>query len=202
MGTEQGPADADPRGRGDQQTTAPAEYIAFFRDRYRDVVRATMYVGASRDQAEEATANAMLELLQRWDHVEQPYGYARRAAISRFLKDKMRDLDRVRRRMVERSAYPALDGDDPDLTVWEDREWVAAMLDSLHPRQRDVMAFIVDGYKPIEIAALLGRSPDAVRQSLCAARRELQQRLQAQRLEDSQGHEGPAGPARKEVEQR
>jgi DNA-directed RNA polymerase specialized sigma24 family protein len=52
------------------------------------------------------------------------------------------------------------------------------MLNSLPAGQRSVMACIVDGFTPTEIAALLGRSPAAIRQSLHDARERLIETLQ------------------------
>jgi RNA polymerase sigma-70 factor (ECF subfamily) len=39
--------------------------------------------------------------------------------------------------------------------------------------QREVMWWVIDGLKPSEIALLFGKTPEAVRQSLHAARRRL-----------------------------
>lgn len=55
------------------------------------------------------------------------------------------------------------------------------MLRSLPPGQRNVVAFIVDGFTPTEIAALLGRSPAAIRQSLHDARLRLVEGLKRER---------------------
>jgi DNA-directed RNA polymerase specialized sigma24 family protein len=59
--------------------------------------------------------------------------------------------------------------------VWEDQEWVVQVLSSLPAGQRAVMALVVDGFTPAEIAVRLGRSPAAVRQCLMAARRRLRE---------------------------
>lgn len=66
-------------------------------------------------------------------------------------------------------ARPAAAADD-NLTLWENTEWVMALLTALPPRQREVMAFIVGGFSPTEIAQMLGRTPTAVRNNLRAAR--------------------------------
>ncbi len=177
MDTDKGLAHAKTAPRVERRTP-PDGFADFFREHYRDLLKVAMYAGATMHEADEATAAVMKEILRRWDEVDDPLAYARRAVVSNFVKEKTRGLDRVRRRQVERGAGTVAGREDRSLTVWEDREWVMQMLRSLPPGQRDVMAFIVDGFTSTEIAALLGRSPDAVRQSLCGARQRLKEALQ------------------------
>lgn len=157
-----------------------------------------MYAGATRQEADEATAAAMREVLRRWGELDDPLAYARRAVVSNFIKERTRNLDRVRRRQVEHGAGTAEGRSDANLTVWEDREWVLQMLRSLPPGQRAVMAFIVDGFTPTEISVLLGRSPEAIRQSLHDARLRLKAALQRD-ASDQQEPRPSTNPARKEA---
>lgn len=181
MDTDKGLAQATPTPRVERRSEVLQEFSDFWRVEYRQLLKAAMYAGANRHEADEATAAAMKEVLRRWDELDDRPAYARRAVISNFLKEKTRNLDRVRRRQVEKHAGTAEGREDPGMTVWEDREWVMQMLRSLPPGQRNVMAFIVDGFTPTEIAALLGRSPAAIRQSLHAARQRLTEALQRER---------------------
>jgi RNA polymerase sigma factor (sigma-70 family) len=195
--TDKGLAQATPTPRAEHRATPPEGFTDFFRARYRELLRAAMYAGATRHEADEATATAMKELLRRWGELDDPLAYARRAVVSNFVKEKTRNLDRVRRRQVEQHAGTAEGRKDPGLTVWEDRQWVIQLLDSLPAGQRNVMAFIVDGFTPTEIAALLGRSPAAIRQSLRDARLRLIEALQRERAAE----QAPLlhfSPARKE----
>jgi len=195
--TDKGLAQATPTPRVERRA-APAEgFVDFFRATYRELLKAAMYAGATRYEADEAAAAAMKEVLRRWDELHDPLAYARRAVISNFVKEKTRSLDRIRQRQVERHAGIAEGREDPGLTVWEDREWVMQMLRSLPPGQRNVMAFIVDGFAPTEIAALLGRSPAAIRQSLHDARLRLIEALQRERATE-QASAPHISPARKE----
>lgn len=197
MDTDKGLAQATPTPRVERRTGVLEEFSEFYRAEYRTLLQAAMYAGASRHEADEATATAMKEVLMRWSKLENPLAYARRAVISNFLKEKTRNLDRIRRRQVEKHAGTAECREDPGMTVWEDREWVMQMLDSLPPGQRDVMAFIVDGFTPTEIAALLGRSPAAIRQSLRDARLRLTEALRRERAAE-QAPLPRLSPARKE----
>ena len=54
---------------------------------------------------------------------------------------------------------------------------VLAALASLPPKQREVMAWHIDGFGSAEIAATLHIDPAAVRQNLIKARRNLKKKL-------------------------
>ncbi|MEU7615359.1 sigma-70 family RNA polymerase sigma factor [Micromonospora rifamycinica] len=197
MDTDKGRAQATPTPGVKRRAEVLQEFSEFYRAEYRTLLQAAMYAGANKHQADEATATAMREVMRRWDRLDRPLAYARRAVISNFLKEKTRSLDRIRRRQVEKQAGTVESREDPGMTVWEDREWVMQMLNSLPPGQRDVMAFIVDGFTPTEIAALLGRSPAAIRQSLHHARLRLTKALQRDRAAE-QAPLPHLSPARKE----
>src|SRR5262249_6366434 len=136
------------------EVSPPDGFVGFFRAYYRELLRCAMYVGATWHEADEAAQAIMREIFQRWDNLENPLAYARQGVISNFIKEKARGLDRIRRRLVERGAGTTEGRESPDLTVWENREWVMQILWSLSPGQREVMAFIVDGFAPTEVAAL------------------------------------------------
>ena len=133
-----------------------------------------MYIGGTLHEAEEAAQTAMEEVLRRWPAINDKLPYAKRAALNAFRKARTRGLERTRQRQVEAGgARPAAAADD-NLTLWENTEWVMGLLTALPPRQREVMAFIVDGFSPTEIAQMLGRTPTAVRNNLRAAREHLE----------------------------
>ena len=71
--------------------------------------------------------------------------------------------------------------------MWEDSQWVRELLNSLPPRQQEVMALIIDEFRPAEIAALLGKDAAAVRQNLLAARRRLRTAISEQRKQAGEG---------------
>jgi RNA polymerase sigma-70 factor (ECF subfamily) len=58
----------------------------------------------------------------------------------------------------------------------EARRVLAALAD-LPPKQRQVMAWIIDGFSPAEIARELDVDPATIRQSLAKARKNLKQQL-------------------------
>jgi RNA polymerase sigma-70 factor (ECF subfamily) len=148
-----------------------------------------MVRGASMDEAKEAVAETLVELVQRWDDLTNPFAWAKRAARSHFFREKQRGPRRIRRKMVEQAAGSDEGQDDPELTVWEDNEWITQLLERLPPKQREVLALVLDGFAPAEIAELLGRSSDAVRQNLYEARKRLRSVLRGERADES----GPDG---------
>lgn len=163
---------------GGRKTPLPGRAFGeFFRDAYQPLVRDVIFAGGNPDEAEDAVSAAMEEVLRRWDAIRNPRAYARRAAINNMVKNRQRGLQRLRERLVERGDYPA-DGDlDPGLLIWEQQEWVTLLLKSLAPAQRQVLACMVDMFTPQEIAQVLGKTEEAVRQNLRAARKRLARRL-------------------------
>jgi RNA polymerase sigma factor (sigma-70 family) len=155
----------------------PDEFFAFFREHHTSLIRTAMYAGATRQEARLAAQDAMTDVLKRWTDIGNPLAYARKAVLSCLFKARRDGLDRVRVKQVRLGAGTPEVRPDQNLTTWEDRQWVRQLLDSLPPKQREVMALVVDGFEPSEIAALLGRSPEAVRQNLCEARTRLKQTL-------------------------
>ena len=156
----------------------PSEgFSDFFRDYYRPLVRDVIFVGGHPEEAEDAVSAAMTEVFERWDTIENPQAYARRAAINHAIRNRQRGLLRITERLVERGDVPHEGDLDPGLLVWEQREWVTLLLKSLSPAEREVLACVVDAFRPQEIAQLLGKTETAVRQNLHTARKRLAARL-------------------------
>lgn len=64
-----------------------------------------------------------------------------------------------------------------NVEAWEQRHEILRLLAGLPPRQRQVLAWTLDGYTPAEIAEVLAITPEAVRASLMKARRALAEYL-------------------------
>jgi RNA polymerase sigma factor (sigma-70 family) len=145
----------------------------FFRDAYQPLLRDVIFAGGHPQEAEDAVSAAMVEVLQRWNAIQNPRAYARRTAINNMIKSRQRGLQRIAERLIERGEVPLEGDEDPGLLVWEQQEWVTLLLKSLPVAQRQVLACMVDMLTPQEIAQLLGKTEAAVRQNLCAARKRL-----------------------------
>jgi RNA polymerase sigma-70 factor (ECF subfamily) len=136
-----------------------------------------MYAGASIDDAEDATANAMIEAYQRWSLLENPTAWVRTAAIHDYVNRAQRDRRRPRLEMeAVRRAF--VDSVAPEPRPERDeRDQVLAILRSLPPAQRKVMALAMDGLEQTKIAELLQVQPATVRSNLRHARERLQRHL-------------------------
>jgi RNA polymerase sigma factor (sigma-70 family) len=181
---------APSRGRIRLTRRQKAAADRFFRIRYTQLLALAMYMGATREEAEDAIESVMIYMLSRWEKIRTPQTYARKAVVHELIKQKTRSrrfvplLDKDGELLGDRDRDL---GQEDQLTVWENRQWVMSLLNSLPPRQQEVMALIVDEFRPKDIAALLGRDPDAVRQNLMAARRRLTTAISEQRKQAAEG---------------
>lgn len=157
---------------------APEGFEDFFRDAWRELVRHAMIVGATKDEAEDAASQTLLEMLRRWPVQPHPLGYARRAVVNNYIKARTRGNQRIAQRLIERGhVLPQEGAEDSRLTAAEDNEWAADVLSLLPPAQREVMERIARGHSRDEAPAVLGKSSEAVRRNLCDARARLRQLL-------------------------
>jgi RNA polymerase sigma factor (sigma-70 family) len=150
----------------------PSGFEKFYRNAYRSLMRDAIFVGGNTHEAEEAVSMAMVEVLQRWETIENPRAYARRAVIRNLIEDRKRK-QQSHERLIQLSQGPPEHYLDPGLTVWEQKEWVTQFLNSLPPAQREVVACLVDMLTLREIALLLGKTEAAVLKNLSEVRRRL-----------------------------
>lgn len=158
-------------------TGEPAGFEQFFRRSYRPLLRDLLSVGGHREEAEDALSAAMVSALKNWPRIESPYAYVRTAALRHLVKGRQRGQWRIENRLVAWGAVGRAATPVPGQVIWEQQEWVKEVLESLAPAQREVLACVVDTLTPQEIAQLLGKNPDAVRQCLRAARERLKREL-------------------------
>lgn len=153
-----------------RSTDSPAGFESFFLNHRKALLGVAMRLGATRHEADECVASAMKDVLTRWDTIDEPFSWARRAVQTYLIRERTRGLEAQRLRLVERGAGVADVADDLCLTDLEDREWVAQILAELPPAQRQVMTLAYHGLTPSEISVLIGKNPDTVRQNLRLAR--------------------------------
>jgi RNA polymerase sigma factor (sigma-70 family) len=153
-------------------------FVEFYKAHYRDLIKDAMYMGATLPQAEDAVQKTLEEMLRRWPVLGEPLAYSRKATVHNLIKEKTRGPQRVARRLAEKGHWSRQEGaEDPGLTVWEDSQWVDQVLGRLPRAQREVMECIVRDIDPGEIAAVLGKTKEAVRRNLCDARARLRREL-------------------------
>src|SRR5580698_6603683 len=134
-------AEVTPPGPGFEQ---------FFRYAYRPLLRDIIFAGGNLHEAEDAVCSAMVEVFQRWETIENPRAYARRAALSNLIKSRQRGLSRTRERLVTRGDVLPDHDVDAGLTTWEEQDWVLRLLKSLPRAQREVLACMVDMFSQRE----------------------------------------------------
>jgi RNA polymerase sigma factor (sigma-70 family) len=107
-----------------------------------------------------------------WPTIQYPHAWLRRVAQRAYYRRVVREFP------VE--STPDRPGPLPTARAAElhdEARTVHAALARLPSKQRQVMAWYVDGYSPAEIAAELGADPAAVRQNLAKARKNLKRLL-------------------------
>jgi DNA-directed RNA polymerase specialized sigma24 family protein len=187
---QQAAAQAVVASAADTQPSAPPGFEEFFRTSFPGLVRTAMIAGATKEEAEDAAAKALAEMLPAWPIGDHAAAYARRAVVNNFIKDKTRGTHRVAQRLVDRGYVQHREGtEDSQLTALEADEWVTGVLRILPPAQREVMTCIARGLHRDEIAETLGKTREAVRRNLCDARTRL-----AEVLHPDGEHKQP-GPA-------
>lgn len=168
--------------RSQQSTTggpAPAvdvAFSAFYRRFVPTLVGFLVWQGARLPDAADLAQVTMSEAYRSWSTIREPEAWARRVA-SRALA---RHIARVEEDPVEEiPEHSSLLRSLTNVTAWEQQHEVLRLLDLLPPRQRQVMAWTLEGYAPAEIAQELKIESEAVRSSLSKARKALAQHLSA-----------------------
>jgi RNA polymerase sigma-70 factor (ECF subfamily) len=132
-----------------------------------------MWQGAQLSDAVELTQATMAEAYKYWSTIRVPEAWARRVA-SRALVRKTASVEDPVDEIPEPSPLlPPL----TNILAWEQRHEVLCLLSLLPPRQRQVMAWSLQGFTPAEIAEELKITGEAVRASLKKARTTLAQHL-------------------------
>lgn len=159
-----------------------AEFEAFYRAELGRLVAFLLYHGASLAEGADVAQDAMAQAFRNWPTIENPKAWVRTVAGRMFA----RRLAAVEEIPTEDVPEPTPPLRSPSPTEeWEQRHEILSLLRSLPARQRQTMAWTLDGYTPIEIAEILSMEPAAVRQNLRRARTRLAAHLDAARGEDS-----------------
>lgn len=148
-----------------------AEFAAFFRAEHKKLIRFMLAIGAGGDEAAEVAQVTFVRAFEGWDVIRAPRAWIRRVAVNELTASR-----RAARRETPQATVP--DVPAPVSTalaaeLTEEARQVLAALRQLPPGQRQVMAWIIDGFGAAEIASELGVSPESVRQSCAKARRNL-----------------------------
>lgn len=148
-----------------------AAFSAFYREFTPDLVGFLIWQGVPHADAVEIAQDVMAEALRAWERIEHPQAWTRRVA-SRAHAKRIATIAEDPVAEVSEAPSPLLT-DPAELDAVVGRHEVLRLLALLPPRQRQVMAWTVDGYSPAEIAQELKMKVEAVRSSLLKARRAL-----------------------------
>jgi RNA polymerase sigma-70 factor (ECF subfamily) len=164
------------RGEDTVDFLQPSSPEILFRQSYRSIVQSLALAGGNLAAAEEATQEAFIEALIRWNRIsryDNPAVWVRRVAINKLHKmhrSSARGAVAVLRLGAgEPVASPP---DEPDTSL-------LVALATLSPRQRLAsVLYYVEDLTIAEVAALMGISPGAVSQHLNRARTALRTHLE------------------------
>lgn len=166
----QGPAFAPPS----TSTDHVAAFSEFYREFVPTLVNFLVWQGARLPDAAEIAQETMTKAYQCWSEIRQPKAWARTVAYRALVRRTVSTRENPVELVPEGSSLlPA----STDVEMWEQRHYVLHALRRLPPRQRQVMAWSLDGYTPAEIATELQITAEAVRASLMKARRALAEYL-------------------------
>lgn len=150
-----------------EDKTLRASFEVFYSDNYQRVVRTATLITGLRSVGEEIAQDAFVQLLRRWDLVEHPGPWVRRAAVSGCRTWQ-------RRHIRERERLPVTDlvVSDPDglavrqaLEVLSDRQRTAVVLRYFEDlSEADIAAAL--GCRPGTVKSLLARSMPKLKEAL------------------------------------
>jgi len=159
-----------------------AAFTTFYRAAVPGLVVFLQHHGAPLTDAAEVAQEAMIEAFRNWPAIRNPHAWVRTVA-GRKLAGRLAAVEETPTEAVPEPTPPL--PATLDTAEWEQRYEILRLLRLLPPRQRQVMAWNLDGYTPAEIADVLGLEPAAVRQNLRRARTRLATHLDAARGEDA-----------------
>lgn len=144
-------------------------FASFFREQFSRVAFLLIKLGASRDDAEDATQEAMVLAWQKWDSIDDHAAWVYTVAARGYWR-------LLRTRPVAASLPESASGTTAasDLSIFtEEQQHVLSVLRQLPLMQRLVLALTYDGLTCKDIAEVLGISEATVRSHLRHARHNL-----------------------------
>ena len=147
------------------------EFAEFFRAEYKKLIRFVIAIGADADEAAEIAQVTFVKAFEGWHSIRAPRAWIRRVAVNELTAARQAARREMPQASLPDAPVPVSAALAVELT--EEARQVLAALQALPPGQRQVMAWIIDGFGAAEIARELGVSPESVRQSSAKARKNL-----------------------------
>ena len=145
-------------------STSEASYADFVRTRWRDLVRAGIFLGASPDEAEDLAQQTLVRCYANWQRVTDASN--RDAYVYRMLLNQLRDARRTRwwRGRVDAKPDGSVDDASNRIVI---ADAVHQALDGLSKAHRDVVVLrYFDGLTGAQTATALGISIGTVKSRL------------------------------------
>lgn len=153
--TQQVPAEA---------TAQPLTFEDLFADQHERLYRALYLIVGNSHEAEELMQDAFLQVLERWDRIDNPAGYLYRSALN---------ATRSRFRRLQLAAKRTLSAGEPEdpFAAADLRDQVVRSLRELPERQRAALVLLdLLDYRSEEAAKVLRVTPATVRSLASHAR--------------------------------
>ncbi len=149
---------------------ARVQFDQFYREEMPALARFVRRYGADAYAAADAAHDAFTEVYPQWEAIEHPRAWLRLVACRIYYRRRLREIP-----VEEVPDRPVIYEDLVE--IGEQARRVYCALAALPERQRQVMAWHLDGYANSEIARHLSISDAAVRQNLCRGRQALKKWL-------------------------
>ncbi|SCL23697.1 RNA polymerase sigma-70 factor, ECF subfamily [Micromonospora pallida] len=160
-----------PRRRDVLSPETVAAFSDFYRKEVGRLVAFLVWQGASVADAADVAQETMRRALEQWNTIRSPGPWTRRVASREYARRMAYLVELPADDLADRT--PLLRASASEIAAWEARQEELRLLGHLPSRQRQVMAWTLEGYQPAEIAEQLRMTPEAVRSSLLKARRTL-----------------------------
>lgn len=145
-------------------------FTEFFAADFPSLVGFLCKHGFETEVARDAASEAMLCAFQTWDSIDSPRAWVRQVAIRLATRQVARARDGVNRGDW---ASPDEYAEDKLMVLLENTSLIVTVLERLPERQREVMAWSLDGFTHAEIAERLGVRQGTVRSTIRHARKRL-----------------------------
>lgn len=131
----------------------PREFRAFYEHEHSVQVRRAFLLTGSNEQANDVVHDAMIGVLRRWDHLDNPGGYLNRSVINGCRDTARRSSSH--RRLVR--ALRPIEHDEPEYQILDD-----AIAGLPFNQRATVVLRYYGGWTTEEIAHALDCSPNSI----------------------------------------
>ncbi|MEU8368739.1 sigma-70 family RNA polymerase sigma factor [Micromonospora tulbaghiae] len=173
-GVNESPDNPETGQDSDGQDLSFSSFDQFFKSQFRPIVAHTMMHGATFEEARDATQTAMIEVAKRWATTQYPRAYARKVAALSFIASNVNEK-KLQDALLSTSRLVSIETDPIGALI--EMERITAAVETLPPKQRQLIAAALSGMTATEIATAHGMNPDTVRSNLRHARKTLRERL-------------------------